>query len=307
MIICKEIIDICILTYKRENLLRSLLISINDMILIDVNAKIIVIDNDKMGSGKKIIEEFKKISKYEVVYDIEPEKGISNARNKALSLVTSKYVAFLDDDEFVSKKWLDILWKALIIYKADVAFGPVIPICPEELPNWLKNHPYFSRTRMPSGTRVETGGCGNVIFKFESIRYPYYKFNNKYSLSGGEDTDFFYRVNMDGFIEIWCDEAIVYENILKDRICLKWILGRSFRTGQTAIRIQINNKKTLYKLITLLSLLFKFFLGIAMIPFAFFVSRSCGVIMVSHVCSVFGKISVFIKAIPLYKEYKEKM
>lgn len=304
MIYSKEVIDICILTYKRENLLRSLLISINDMILTRAHAKIIVIDNDKMGSGKKIIEEFKKISKYEVIYDIEPEKGISNARNKALSLVTSKYVAFLDDDEFVSKKWLDILWKALIIYKADVAFGPVIPICPEELPKWLKKHPYFSRKRIPSGTRVETGGCGNVIFNCESIKYPCYKFNTEYSLSGGEDTEFFNRVNTDGFIEIWCDEAVVYENISEGRICLKWVLGRSFRTGQTAIRIQINNKKITYKIITFISLLFKLVIGIFLIPFSIFVSYSCAVIMLSHIYSVFGKISAFIKTIPYYKEYK---
>ena len=90
MIDNKETIDVCILTYKREVLLRKLLISINEMSLTDTILNIIVIDNDRMESGKKIIEKFKKISKYNIVYEIEPDQGISNARNKALSLVTSK-------------------------------------------------------------------------------------------------------------------------------------------------------------------------------------------------------------------------
>lgn len=226
----RPVVDICILTYKRPQMLGRLLKSI---FMLDIScfklSSLIIIDNDRNGSACEISEAFGKSSGWVVRYIIEPEQNIALARNRALSFSLSPYVAFVDDDETVSVGWMCNLLSAMHVYGADIVFGPVISVFPDGSPQWLLNKGFYERKRYKTGVERSLGGAGNVLLR--KGLYTKMRFDQEFGLSGGEDTDYFYRCKDQGAKMIWCDEAEVYEENTIDRMSVIWLLRRAFREG----------------------------------------------------------------------------
>jgi GT2 family glycosyltransferase len=66
---------------------------------------ILVIDNAPVTDAtREVVERFARVR-----YALEPRKGLDNARNAALRLVTSDVLAFIDDDAVADPSWLDNL------------------------------------------------------------------------------------------------------------------------------------------------------------------------------------------------------
>ena len=95
-------IQVCLLTYKRPELLRQTLLSLCDQAIPNpmVRMHLLIVDNDAAGSGKAIFNATLAGSSIPARYVREPSRGIGNARNRALSeSAEMDYIAFLDDDE----------------------------------------------------------------------------------------------------------------------------------------------------------------------------------------------------------------
>ncbi|HLN24994.1 MAG TPA: glycosyltransferase, partial [Patescibacteria group bacterium] len=77
-------IDVCIATYKRPALLRKLLQSLaNQHLPKDVVLRLIVVDNDARGSARDCVDQMSAV--LPIRYMVEPTKGLSFVRNRALS------------------------------------------------------------------------------------------------------------------------------------------------------------------------------------------------------------------------------
>jgi succinoglycan biosynthesis protein ExoM len=241
-------IDVCIATFQRPLMLLRLLDSLIAQNLNGIVMRIIVVDNDREQSAKACVATFQKKCALDIVYDVEPQQNISLARNRALAHVKAEYLAFVDDDEIVSREWLRALILSLNAYQADVVFGPVQSILPVGAPEWAKK--LFFRPRRRTGETVLFGGAGNVMLRRSILNEITTHFDVSFGLSGGEDTDFFYRLHLMGKQMIWCDEAIADEYVSQVRVTLKWIRRRGFRSGQTYNRIVVSRyssgKKTLW-------------------------------------------------------------
>lgn len=297
-------IDICIATYKRPALLGPLLHSLAlQRLESGITARIIVVDNDREGSARHVVEQFSKSAPFEVFYDVEPEQGISFARNRTLRHVRADYFAFIDDDETVPADWLQIMFKALLRYDADVVFGPVVRILPPDAPKWAKNHPCFLRTNRATGSVMKHGATGNVLVRTKALGTPRQEFDVAYALTGGEDTEYFYRLYLAGKKLVWCDEAAVKEHVPANRVTMRWVCRRAFRGGQCFYRTFVRRYSAGRKCIWLITKPLQLVGGVLALPLVRVFSLEMYARLALRVCSALGQLIGVLGESVYFKEY----
>lgn len=219
-------------------MLANTLVSLDRMTIPhDVEVRIVIVDNDAARSAHMVVETFKETSRHPVEYVNEPRKGISFARNAALAIRRGDYLAFLDDDEIADAAWLEQMHKCAVDYAADVVFGPVLSILPENVPEWIRRGAFFERPRDVTGTSRPCGATRSVMFRTKVLDAAGRAFDETFSLTGGEDTEFTYYLGRNGARMIWCDEALAWETIPPSRANFWWLLKRQYQVGQAYGRV----------------------------------------------------------------------
>jgi len=215
--------------------------------------RVVVIDNDPLGSAKAVCDEATARHAYPLRYAVEKRRGIPFARNAALSLALSDsdFVAFIDDDEIPESDWLRELLRVQGYYKADVVTGPCLPRYLEPPPSWVVEGRFHEMPRHPTGTLRQVAYTHNVLVRaavFDGLdRY----FDESMALNGGDDEEFFARVFAAGFQIIWADNAIVHETVPASRSTLRWLVQRGFRVGTSSAWVQLkHHSSTLLRLLT---------------------------------------------------------
>jgi len=211
----------------------------------EISLDIIVVDNDRLEFARAIVEEVRKQYKHNIIYSTEPKKNISAARNKCLELSKGELIAFIDDDEIAMEDWLLQLIKTMKQFNADIVFGRVTPTYPKETPSWIINGGFFVRNRPKTGTLVSSGGCGCTLIKASLLVDN--KFDLKYGLTGGEDSELFYRLYQLGAILVYSDEAEIKEEVEKNRLNITYLINRKIRTGKIFSSYRYSNKNSLSK------------------------------------------------------------
>src|SRR5690348_12324826 len=119
-------ICVCICTYKRPALLQTLLKGLSEQETDNLfTYSALIVDNDGAESAKSIAAAFCNI--LPVRYVVQPQQSIPLTRNQAVSSSTGDYIAFIDDDEFPTPRWLVTLFAASRRYNVDGVLGPVKP------------------------------------------------------------------------------------------------------------------------------------------------------------------------------------
>lgn len=226
-------LDICICTYRRNSLIRTLCsISALDPV-IGVSLNIIVADNDEEPSAQAIISSFLNMHTLSIKYLHAPAHNISVARNACLSASTSDWIAFIDDDEILSPQWLEAVVRGLHLLGSDAVFGPVKALYRSAAPHWVQNEDYHSTSIVRRKGRIETGYTCNVVFNKTHPGFIDNAFDPSLGHSGGEDTDFFHRAFKAGAEFGYIEDAMIFEPVSKERESLVWLCLRRFRSGQT--------------------------------------------------------------------------
>src|SRR5437016_299005 len=100
-------ISVCICTYKRPSLLKHLLETLSGQ---DTDGlftySIVIADNDGLRSAEAVALQFAAESPIPLTYSVEPRQNIALARNKAIENARGNFVAFVDDDQFLTRRWL---------------------------------------------------------------------------------------------------------------------------------------------------------------------------------------------------------
>lgn len=282
-------IDVCIATFKRPAMLSALLSSLLQQDLQGITIRFIVIDNDREASARAVVDQLRQRGEVEIVYDVEPQQNIALARNRALSHVTAEYFAFVDDDESVSKKWLKSLLRCMESHYADFVFGPVMSSLPEHAPEWAPA--CFQKKPLQTGALMQFGGAGNVMGKKRALEHPTVRFNPAFGLTGGEDTDFFYRLHLSGKRLVWCNEAWATEPVPDARLTLQWIRRRGFRGGQTYRRIFVARYSNFKKAVWFATKLLQLLAGILMAPVMRLLSYPSYVALTVRIAAASGQLS----------------
>ena len=239
-------VSICMATYRRAEQLTRLL----DELARQTRPpdEIVIVDNDAQGSARECVEAFRQRheGRIQVKYAIQPEKNIALTRNMTIALASGPWLAFIDDHERPSERWLETLLACATKHGAPGLLAPVIPVVPDSAPDWIRRGQLYECPRMPTGTVVplNTMRIGNALLHQSAVADENPVFDPAYGVTGGSDSDLLTRLAQKGVRIIWCDEAVVDEPVDAKRMTLGWILRRAMRGGQDYARHFLKGRLT---------------------------------------------------------------
>jgi hypothetical protein len=231
-------------TYLRPEGLQRLLVALASAALPSgaPTLDLVVVDNDPEGSARELCESAQEWLPFDLHYTIEKRRGIPQARNAALAVAMpfADFVVFTDDDVEPAAGWLAELLRVQALYRADVVAGPNPPRFLEEPPSWIREGRFFDCEPRATGTLVDMAATNNVLVRCKVFEQMDRLFDERLSLHGCDDTEFFLRVARAGHRMVWAQDALAYECIPATRMTLPWLLKRTYRIangrGSTALR-----------------------------------------------------------------------
>lgn len=235
-------ISVCVCTYKRPQFLKQLLEKLSDQETGGLfSYSVVVTDNDQAQSAGMLVAEMAGKLAISIKYCVEPQQNIALARNKAIENSDGDFVAFIDDDEFPTPRWLLTLFNACRQFSADGALGPVKPFFDREAPQWIIKSGLYDRPTYGTGLVIDgsKGRTGNVLLKREVFAEGEQWFRPEFRT--GEDQDFFTRAIEKGRVFVWCDEAVAFEIVPPIRWSRSFLLKRALLRGTVALA-QPNSK-----------------------------------------------------------------
>ena len=297
-------VAICIATFKRTKLLQELLRGISELTFEKVpmpEIQVIVADNDACGTAAQVCREMP--MRRPIKYVIEPRRGISQTRNLAVSEAGEvDFIAFIDDDEVPEPAWLDELLWAQQRFGADVVAGPVLPSFTPSVPAWAKQSKLFDRVPHESGDFLAFCATNNALVArpvFDRVQ----AFDERFGLTGGEDTHFFLRIRRAGFKIVWSAEAIAHEKISTDRANPGWLLRRAYRGGNNWVLVESTlDKRVSTRLVRVAKALARIILGALRAPLSLFWGKAAVIRALRSICLGVGMLTGL--ADWEYQEYK---
>lgn len=168
-----------------------------------------------------------------VVYVHAPARNISIARNACLDISDADWIAFIDDDEAAAPDWIARLLAFARGNGCDGVFGPALAAYEDDAPRWIRAVDYHSNRPVARFGEVQTGHTCNALLRWRGGPFEAERFRLDKGRSGGEDTEFFFRLWRKGARFGICDEAQVFERVDPRRLSFDWIRRRKFRAGQS--------------------------------------------------------------------------
>ena len=297
-------VAICIPTFKRIKLLKELLRGISELTFRKVpipEIQVIVADNDASGTAADVCRSSPK--RWPVRYAIEPRRGISQARNCAIHEANGvDFIAFIDDDEIPEPAWLDELLWTQEQSRADVVAGPVVPTFTADVPEWVKVGRLFDRPNHAPGHTLDFCATNNVLVQrtvFDRVS----AFDERFALTGGEDTHFFLRVHRAGLKIVWSADAIVREAVSLNRANLGWLLRRAYRGGNTWVLVERTlDKRVSTRLIRVAKAFARIIKGGLKAPVSLFLGKAAVTRALRDICLGAGMLTGLVDW--GYQEYK---
>lgn len=224
-------IDVCLCTFRRDSVTDAIASIAAQDLPSGVSLRIIVADNDHAPSAAARIAACADEIAIPLEYIHAPACNIAVARNACLGAARGDWVAFMDDDEVARRDWLrNALCKARET-GADIAFGPALARYPIGTPDWIRDNDFHTNRPVERHGKVETGHTCNVLMRFSGTPIAATRFDIGLGRSGGEDTDFFFRLHQAGMKMTICEDAVVEENVEARRLRLSWLIERRFAEG----------------------------------------------------------------------------
>ncbi len=229
-------VAIAIITRRRPEQLRVLLESLDAQRLSDPQAydvRIVVVDNDADGSAAEVIATAAKEATYPITSTVEPEPGIPFARETSVRMCwDDDALIFVDDDEVALPGWLDTLLTAWRDTGADVVTGPVRGRIPDGAPDWNRHSDVHDSTgKHRTGDVLDKAYTNNTLVARRVYHQVTPAFHPAFRHTGSSDLHFFLRVYAAGFRIVWCEEAVIAEDVPLARTNLRWLMRRAFRSG----------------------------------------------------------------------------
>ncbi len=241
----KELIRvaICIATYLRPHGLLTLIESVNNQKLEDsrILVTLVIADNAPESTAESTLGKIQKLTHWPVIYVVEHSRGIVSARNRTLAEAPpdADFIAFLDDDEYVSDCWLAQMLETMNLPSTIAAQGPVEPCYRMPPPNWVEALNLFRMGPYEQGVELCSAATNNSMVNAPFLRNLGLKFDPRFNITGGEDEEFFSRLRHAGGTIRAAAGALVWDDVPNNRTTLRWIGKRWFRMGNTLGRIAL--------------------------------------------------------------------
>ncbi|MBZ9676453.1 glycosyltransferase [Mesorhizobium sp. ES1-1] len=226
-------IDIGVCTFRRPELADTL----RSLGAMDVpegfDVRIIVADNDDTPSARDLVAALSAELSLPVIYRHCPARNISIARNACLDASSADLVAFIDDDETATSRWLAELVETSQSSDAAAVLGPVRALYRPDAPDWMREGDFHSTLPVWVRGEIRTGYTCNVLLRTGADSLRGRRFSLARGQTGGEDTEFFDQMHKAGGRIAFAPEAWVDEMVPRSRAAFDWLGRRRFRVGQT--------------------------------------------------------------------------
>ncbi len=226
-------IDVVVCTFRRPHVVETLGSLDAQDLPPGTDMRILVVDNDTVPVAGPAILEKARHMRFPVIYRHAPASNISLARNAGLDASDASLVAFTDDDCLADRRWLASLLAALEASGAAAVFGPSRAVYDATAPEWMREQDHHSNLPVRRGGEVWTGHTCNALLRWAGTPWEHERFDLARGRSGGEDTEFFFRLHRFGARFEIAEDAVVYEPVTKERQNLAWLRRRKFRMGQS--------------------------------------------------------------------------
>lgn len=233
----RERVVVCIPTFKRPIMLRRLL---DALALLDTDAdvRILVADNDAQTHAGYDLCQALTAYRWPLTAVIAPGRGIAQVRNRLIEEALkgdARFIAMIDDDEWPQADWIAQFLSCAQQSDADVLQGSILLRGDDGLEGYLEGH---GDIRHATGPVAMLQGAGNLLIRrsvLEEMTAPW--FDPAFALSGGEDREFFVRLQRAGKRFAWSDEARAYGDIPDTKNNLAWLLRRAYSVGNSDMRV----------------------------------------------------------------------
>ena len=229
---------VCIPTFKRPKSLKRLLDAIA-VLETTADVRVLVADNDAESHAGRDLCQSLTHYRWPLTAVIAEKRGIAQVRNCLIenALKTdARFIAMIDDDEWPSAGWIDAFLKTAHQTQADVLQGSIL----FGMGDAADGH---GDIRRATGPIPMLQGAGNLLIAratLEDITAPW--FDPQFALSGGEDQDFFVRLQRAGKRFAWSDEARAHGEVPDTRATLSWLLRRAYSVGNSDMRVLLKHR-----------------------------------------------------------------
>lgn len=240
-------LSIVICTHNRATLLPRCLEALQEQRGVPPNdLDVIVVDNRSTDATKDVVAAFCS-RKVPVRYILEPNLGLSVARNTGLAAAQAPLVAYVDDDAFAEPQWGEAVLTAFDSHDSGLAVvagrvypewevAPPVQMTPYlealytvhdrgEEPRLMKSSEYFVGANMTFRRIVlqELGGFEARLGRIGS------------SLLSNEETHLRDRLAVLGYQCAYAPRAVVHHHIGKDRLTPAYIRRRLLAQGESDV------------------------------------------------------------------------
>jgi glucosyl-dolichyl phosphate glucuronosyltransferase len=237
-------ISVILCTYNRCGSLANALDSVAASALpTSVEWEVLVVDNNSTDQTRQVVEDFCRRYPGRFRYLLEPQQGVSYARNAGIRESRGEVVAFMDDDVTVDPEWLWKLTASLHWSEWAGVGGRIIPIWDCSPPNWLavdEAHsfgPFVAFDRGSEAGQLNEPPFGaNMAFRREVFE-KYGVFRTDLGRSGSnllsnEDTEFGRRLLAGGERLRYEPSAVMRHPVTDNRLRKDYLLAWWFAKGR---------------------------------------------------------------------------
>ncbi|MBW1973169.1 MAG: glycosyltransferase family 2 protein [Deltaproteobacteria bacterium] len=234
--------SVIIITRNRANYLPKTLNSLLNQDFPKEKYEIIVVDNNSSDDTKLVVERISRSSHKKIQYILEPQIGMSYARNKGASIAKGKILAFIDDDAIASPVWISAHYSLYKKFSFIGATGGKIELSfLSNKPNWLSKDlliplGYLDYSLEESIMSYPSHPFGGNFSVKKEIFFELNGFIEKFK-STNEERAFFYKLNQKGYKIGYSPKAIVYHQIPSSRLKKYYFIKRGIKQGMANIKL----------------------------------------------------------------------
>lgn len=167
-------------------------------------------------------------------------RGASATRNRGVEAVTTKYTAFLDDDEVADRDWLQELTRPLVEIDVVGTGGKYKVTWPSGKPSWFPREFEWVVGGSYEGLPMLTAPVRNVWSGNMAVRTDIFRsvggfradFGKRGSAPQPEDTDLCIRMAASGGRWMYVPTATINHSIPRSRVSMGFFVRRCFAEGR---------------------------------------------------------------------------
>ena len=256
------LVTVTICTLNHAESLRRTLESLAAMAVPDgLDWEVLVVNNGCTDHTDDVIAAF--AARLPLRREVEPERGLSRARNRAVETARGDYMVWTDDDVVVDPGWLAAYLAAFRRHPAASVFGgPVFPRYVRPVPQWILDsemllrgvfgHWDIGKEAQPlwDAQKVYCIPCG-PNFAIRTAEQQKFRYNLQLGMAPGqkrrgEELDALERVRLSGASGYWVPEARVEHCARREMQTIRYVSNYYRSSGETNAFLFGNSARSIW-------------------------------------------------------------